>query len=77
MRLLERLRPRQEVPVADPAEKSTAAEDKETGVVAQSLPAETDAASDEVSLKAQRGVQRIEAITKHWDKKALVLAYVL
>ena len=33
--------------------------------------------TDEVSLDAQKGVQKIEATTKVWTRRDLIIAYIL
>ena len=37
---------------------------------------DTETDVDEISVNAQRGVQKMEATTKAWTKKWLIFAYV-
>lgn len=75
---LDRIGPGAPIDTEDVNEKSTT--DKEAGVTTGaehgSTTAETDRDSDEISLDAQTGVQRIEAMTKAWTRRDLYLAYI-
>ncbi|KAI1506387.1 major facilitator superfamily domain-containing protein [Biscogniauxia marginata] len=63
-----------EEPVVD--EKTSPEKDKETGVLSQQHPHDSDNDSDAVDKDAQAGVQKIEATTKVWSRSHLIAAYV-
>ncbi|KAI0025157.1 major facilitator superfamily domain-containing protein [Xylariomycetidae sp. FL0641] len=65
-----------EKPVVD-NERPTLESDKEAGVVSgQPAPSDSDNDADAIDRNAQYGVQSIEAATKIWTTKHLILAYV-
>ncbi|KAI1760475.1 MFS general substrate transporter [Hypoxylon sp. FL1150] len=65
-----------EVPVVE-EEKPRPENDKEIGVVDnQPHSSEADSDGDAIDSNAQAGVKKIEATTKVWTKKSLILAYI-
>lgn len=62
------------VPTAEEPRAREQDEEKGGSVITRT---DTDTDADTVSLDAQAGVQKIEATTKVWTKKQIIIAYIL
>jgi len=66
----------QDIPVVVEDEKHSSKNDAEAPAVSSNgLGAESD--DDAIDLRAQKGVQKIEATTKVWSKASIIAAYIM